>query len=265
MKNIVKVRHLKLGEGVPKVCVSIVGKTNEEIIEEIKYLKGLNLDLVEWRVDYYKDVENIDKVKDTLIKIREEIEDLPLIFTFRSKKEGGEKELPIEYYSKLNKEIASTKIADLIDIEAFIGDEIVKDIVNFAHSSSVIVLMSNHDFYKTPEKEEIINRLCKMQDLNADLAKIAVMPQSQKDVIILLSATEEMVRKYATIPIITMSMGGVGLISRLAGEIFGSVLTFASGKVSSAPGQIGVEDLHRVLDTIHENKYFSRGSKIIPD
>ena len=38
MANIVEVRNLKLGEGIPKICVPLVGKTNEEIIEEAKFL-----------------------------------------------------------------------------------------------------------------------------------------------------------------------------------------------------------------------------------
>ena len=56
-----------------------------------------------------------------------------------------------------------------------------------------------------------------------------------------MSATEEMRRCYADRPVITMSMAGTGIVSRMCGEVFGSALTFgAAGKVS-APGQIDVE------------------------
>ena len=52
MANIVEVRNLKLGEGIPKICVPLVGKTNEEILEEAKFLKNVKFDLIEWRVDH---------------------------------------------------------------------------------------------------------------------------------------------------------------------------------------------------------------------
>lgn len=254
MSNVVQVKELRLGEGVPKICVPLVGKTNKQIIDEAKYLKTLKLDLVEWRVDHYEYVEDLNKVKEVLKQLREEIKDLPILFTFRSKKEGGEKEVSIEYYIELNKEIATTEMVDLIDVELFTGDEAVRDIVTHAHNNNVKVVMSNHDFDKTPDQKEIVNRLCKMQDLGADLPKIAVMPNSAKDVLTLLCATDEMVREYAKRPIITMSMGGAGLVSRIAGEIFGSVLTFGAAKKASAPGQIAVQDLYEVLNLIHKSR-----------
>ncbi len=238
---------------MPKICVPLVGKNNEGIIEEARNLKELKLDLVEWRVDHYEDVKDLNKVKEILRELRTEIEELPILFTFRSKKEGGEKEVSIEYYAKLNKEISATKMVDLIDVELFIGDEIVKDIVETAHNNGVKVVMSNHDFFKTPAKEEIVNRLCKMQELGADLPKIAVMPQTSRDVITLLDATEEMATVYAKTPIITMSMGGLGLVSRLAGETFGSALTFGAAKMASAPGQIAVVQLSEVLNIMHKS------------
>ena len=254
MSNVVQVKELRLGEGVPKICVPLVGKTNKQIMDEAKYLKTLKLDLVEWRVDHYEYVEDLNKVKEVLKQLREEIKDLPILFTFRSKKEGGEKEVSIEYYIELNKEIATTKMVDLIDVELFTGDEAVKDIVTHAHNNNVKVVMSNHDFYKTPDQKEIVNRLCKMQDLGADLPKIAVMPNSTKDVLTLLCATDEMVTEYAKRPIITMSMGGTGLVSRISGETFGSALTFGAAKKASAPGQIAVQDLYEVLNLIHKSR-----------
>ncbi len=253
MKKTVKVRELIIGEGIPKICVPIVGRTKEELTEEIEALRDINLDLVEWRVDYYEDVENIEKVKELLVSLRKLLFDKPLLFTFRSAKEGGEKEVTTDYYAELNKEIAATGLVDLIDVELFTGDEIVKDIVDHAHASRVKVIMSNHDFFKTPAQEEIVERLRKMQELGADLPKIAVMPQDKKDVLTLLSATNEMYENYAEGPIITMSMAGTGVISRLSGEVFGSVLTFGAAKKASAPGQIAVEDLRTILNILHNN------------
>ncbi len=254
MKQIIEVRNVKIGEGMPKICVPLIGKNNRELIKEANLLKTLKLDIVEWRIDHHQDVEDINQMKEALKVLREALGDLPLLVTFRSKKEGGEREVSIDYYVELNKAIAESGMADMIDVELFTGDEIVKEIVDFAHSKNVKVVMSNHDFFKTPTKEEIISRLCKMQDLDADLPKIAVMPQETEDVLTLLSATNEMVTKHANRPIITMSMAGMGVVSRLAGEVFGSALTFAAAKVASAPGQVPVEKLVQVLEILHESK-----------
>ena len=114
-------------------------------------------------------------------------------------------------------------------------------------------MVSNHDFHKTPEKEEIVSRLRMMIERGADIAKIAVMPQNKKDVLTLLAATEEMYTKYADRPIITMSMAGTGVISRLCGEVFGSALTFGAAGKASAPGQMEVEDLKTVLSLLHKS------------
>lgn len=253
MKKIVEVRGVQFGVGKPKICVPLIGKNNVELMEEAKALKTLKLDVVEWRIDHHQDVEDISKMEETLKELRNELGETPLLVTFRSKKEGGEREVSVAYYAELNKAMAATGMADMIDVELFTGDEIVKEIVDFAHSKNVKVVMSNHDFFKTPTQEEIVSRLCKMQEMNADLPKIAVMPQNKADVLTLLSATNEMVTKHADRPIITMSMAGMGVVSRLAGEAFGSALTFGAAKAASAPGQVPVEKLAQVLDIIHES------------
>ncbi|AYD41157.1 type I 3-dehydroquinate dehydratase [Clostridium fermenticellae] len=255
MKNVVKVRKVILGDGIPKIAVPFMGKTDEELIGDINILKTVKLDIVEWRMDYYEDVENIEKVKNILSKIRIKLEDIPLLVTFRTAKEGGEREITPEYYSELNKAIVATKNADLIDIELFtVNFEVIKDIVCEAHKNGVKVIMSNHDFGKTPSKDEIVSRLSKMQDLGADIPKIAVMPSNPDDVIELLSATNEMRRDHDRTPVITMSMGGLGVISRVAGEVFGSALTFGSAKKASAPGQLQADELYKILKLITMTK-----------
>ena len=72
--------------------------------------------------------------------------------------------------------------------------------------------------------------------------------------LILLWATDEMINKHAKTPIITISMSGLGVVSRIAGEIFGSSITFGSAEVASAPGQIEVSELYKILNIIHESK-----------
>lgn len=251
--NPVVVRNVKIGEGIPKICVPIVGVTKEDIIKEAQTFDAIPVDVVEWRVDWFEHVFEIEKVKEVLKELREALKETPILFTFRTAKEGGEKSIEPKAYAELNKAAAESGYVDLVDVEAFTGDEIVTEIIEAVHQHGVKVVASNHDFDKTPEKDDIVGRLCKMQKLGADIPKIAVMPQSKEDVLTLLAATEEMNRKHADRPIITMSMAGTGVISRLCGEVFGSALTFGAARKASAPGQMGVEDLAQVLSLLHKS------------
>lgn len=249
--NTVRVRNVELGAGIPKICVPIVGVTKDDIIAEAKTFDSIPVDVVEWRVDWFEGVFDFDQVLDVLRGLREALGETPLLFTFRTSKEGGEKAIEPEAYAQLNIKVAQSGYVDLVDVEAFTGDEIVKSVIEAAHAAGVKVVASNHDFFKTPDQAEIVRRLRKMQELGADIPKIAVMPQSKKDVLTLLAATEEMATEYADRPIITMSMSGTGVISRLCGEVFGSALTFGAAKKASAPGQMGVNDLSTVLTLLH--------------
>lgn len=251
--NPVKVKDVVLGQGAPKICVPMVSETLTQLKEEATFLKTIDLDIVEWRVDFFEHVEDLEKVKEAAQSIRNILPDTPILFTFRSKKEGGEKEVSPEFYVTLNKEMAQTGLVDAVDVELFTGDAYVKDVIAAAHGNDIIVVVSSHDFDKTPEKEEIISRLRKMQELGGDLPKIAVMPNSTADVLTLLDATNTMKEQYADRPIITMSMAGKGVVSRLAGEIFGSALTFGAAKKASAPGQVDVVELRKVLSLLHTN------------
>lgn len=249
--NTIKVRDIEIGAGAPKIIVPIVGITKEDILNEAKTFDSIPVDVVEWRVDWFEHVFEFDKVEDVLKELRTVLGNIPLLLTFRTKKEGGEKAIDTKDYKELNLRAAKTGYVDFIDVEIFTGDDVVREIIDGAHAAGVRVIASNHDFFKTPAKSDIIYRLRKMQDMGADIPKIAVMPQSKRDVLTLLCATEEMVTDYADRPIITMSMAGTGVISRLCGEVFGSSMTFGAAKKASAPGQMGVNDLNTVLDLLH--------------
>ena len=249
----VEVKDIVFGEGAPKICVPLVGQNEAVLLAEVVNLEGLDFDLVEWRVDFFDGVEDIDQVKAVAKKLQAVLNDRPILFTFRSKKEGGVREMSESNYFDLIKSMTPTGLIDLVDVELFMTEENVKEMVKLANVHNVKVVMCNHDFDKTPPKDEIIKRLRMMQDFGADLCKIAVMPQSAADVLELLTATHEMYTKYADRPIITMSMAGVGMISRLSGEVFGSAMTFGAAAKASAPGQVPVGELRGVLNLLHNN------------
>lgn len=247
----VKIRNLEIGTGAPKVIVPIVGKNRAEILSKGNELASIPLHVVEWRADFYEDVFQIPEVLETLKQLRAVLGDIPILFTFRTKKEGGEKEISPADYTALNQAVAESGDADAVDVEIFSGDEVVAENIANIHNAGKIVVGSNHDFHRTPTQADLIYRLRKMQDMGADIPKIAVMPQSKEDVLTLLSATNEMTRYYADRPIITMSMSSTGVISRLCGEVFGSSMTFGAVGQVSAPGQIPVEQLNAATEIIH--------------
>lgn len=249
-RTTVKVKNIELGTGIPKICVSITGKTIEEILQQAEEIKKNPVDIAEWRVDFFEDVFEIEKVLNALKQLIEVLQECPVLFTFRRKIEGGEKDISTEDYRNLNLNVIESGLADLVDIELFAGDRLVKEVVEAAHKNNVKVVISNHDFAKTPEKDELITRLQKMQQLGGDLPKIAVMPQCEKDVAALISAAEEFNREYADRPFVTISMSKMGLISRLAGGVFGSAMTFGAVGEVSAPGQIEAGKLKVILELI---------------
>ena len=142
--------------------------------------------MVEWRADWFEGVFDFEKVEDVLKELRAVLGETPILMTFRTSKEGGGNPSSRKITQKLNIKAAQTGYVDFIDVEIFTGDAIVTKIIDGAHAAGVKVIASNHDFHKTPEKSDIIYRLRKMQDMNADIPKIAVMPQNKKDVLTLL-------------------------------------------------------------------------------
>lgn len=249
--NTVKVRNIMIGEGLPKIVVPIVATNKEEIIKEAKVVISKPVDIIEWRMDWFENVFDFDALIDTLKTLREIVNDTPILATFRSTNEGGQKAIGFEKYIDLNTEILKSGLVDMIDVEISMGDEVVKRIIDEAHKEKVFVVSSKHDFDKTPSKQEIIDSLEKMQDLNADILKIAVMPKSYEDVFTLLNVTKEF-SSVADKPIVTMSMSSLGVISRITGEAFGSCMTFGAASKTSAPGQMKVEDLKEILNLLHD-------------
>lgn len=249
--NVIQIKDMMIGQGIPKVIVPLMGQTELELIEEAGTVKQLNPDMIEWRVDVFEQADDLKAVQVMLAKLSRQLINIPLIFTFRSHKEGGNKKITDKQYVDLLTTAIDSNAIDLIDIELFFNEAEVKSLIKRAKGNQIYTVLSNHDFTKIPAKEEILSRVLSMQELGADIAKIAVMPNSPADVLTLLEATNMMKAKHIDLPIITMAMGRIGLISRLTGEIFGSAATFAAGKNISAPGQVAVADLRNVLSVLH--------------
>ena len=86
----VKIRTLEIGVGKPKVIVPLTSSTQEELLQDAKQLKGMEYDMIEWRVDHFDDVFDLEKLKQAAKRLREVVQETPILMTFRTKKEGGE-------------------------------------------------------------------------------------------------------------------------------------------------------------------------------
>lgn len=244
----VRVGGLEIGKGRPCIIVPLTSSSPEELKAEALRLSALPADMAEWRVDMFGGPGSVDgeAVSEALAMLRQTLS-VPLLATFRTVDEGGRRPLDDEGYLSLCAALCESGRIDLLDVEAFFRSGRAGDIIAHAHACGVPVVASNHDFHATPSKEEMVRRLLFMQDtLGADILKLAVMPRCRADVLALLAATEE-VSAGAHRPVITMSMGPLGVISRVCGRFFGSSATFGAAERASAPGQMDVSALDTVL------------------
>lgn len=245
-----KIRNIELGAGKPKICVPLTGSDRVDLQTEAEAAMKKSIDLVEWRGDcchYVHDLTEMEKIAKVL---RKQLGDCPILFTCRT--EDGRFSISIRDYIELNKRMIATGCIDLVDIELFMGDMVCRELVEYAHAHHVAVVISNHEFKQTPDVDVMVRRLQSMRYLGADVPKIAVMPKNNRDVLKLLQATDTFNQWFGDCPIITMSMGKMGVISRLCGETFGSALTFATVGNASAPGQISVDEVKTILDILHQ-------------
>ena len=244
------IRGCRIGEGRPKVILPIVEQTEEAILEKAAQFSIWKADCVEWRVDLFADAQDLSAVARCAAKLRVALKDKLLLITFRTKAEGGHAALSHENYLRFFRTVLDTDCADLIDLEFFTAGADLPSLIADAHTAGAAVVCSSHDFQKTPPRAELVDRMVRMQQAGADLPKLAVMPRSRTDVLTLLAATAEMADCHPDTPVITMSMGALGAVSRLAGEAFGSAMTFANPGTASAPGQIPLDVVNAALECL---------------
>lgn len=265
MTKPVQIKGLEIGKGMPKICVPLTAVTREELCEEAENAREAQPDLVEWRADYYEDLFEISKTVEMLEQLKEILGDIPLLFTIRTKAEGGNAAISMKDYTEINLAAAVQGKAELVDVEAFSEDIISANIgdsmnlkiipekvrlIEKIHETGTKVIASSHDFDKTDSREILLNRFQEMDKSGADILKMAVMPVSTDDVKAIMEVTDKMRREFTDRPIVSMSMGELGAISRVEGEIFGSSITFATVGAASAPGQIPIVLLKTKIEEV---------------
>lgn len=245
-----KVELSALAQLPVKTIVPITAKTKEQAIAQAKVIAAnQDADLAEFRIDllgFAADSKQVIALGHELKKI---LATKPMIATIRTHNEGGKLTISDADYGKTYQAYLKQPFMDMLDVEMFRDQQVVKNTVKLAHDKKVLIVMSNHDFQKTPSEDEIVKRLLKQDQLGADILKIAVMPQSKQDVFTLMNATLK-VSQQSKKPLLTMSMGKLGTISRIATANMGGSFSFGMIGEASAPGQIDVTQLKQFLKTV---------------
>ncbi len=236
--------------GPALICAPLIAHTAEELFTELAVILPKQPDVIEWRVDFFGDIAHQAKVIEAARHLRVAAGATPIIFTRRAAHEGGQPlSLDESAVLALYEAVMASGFVDFVDYELSQSPAHRARLRAVSRAHGVMMIMSYHNFQSTPHADALVEILATAEREEADVAKLAVMPLSSADVLVLLEASLK-ASQTLSIPLITMSMGGLGAITRVCGWQYGSALTFAVGKSSSAPGQIAIEELRLAMHTL---------------
>ena len=242
------VKGVTLGEGRPKIIVPISAGHSAAIAATCEKIRDSDADIDDWRVDRFSGRDKPAEILAQLATIAESIGGRPLLFTVRTRFEGGDSDMKKEAYRDLIADACASGHVDLVDVQYL--NPMAKRAIEAAKAKGVLVVASNHDFDGTTPGE-IVDRLDAMEAMGADVCKIAIMAKRPQDVADLMAATARRAESTRT-PLIGVAMGPLGAITRLAGHVFGSCATFAAIDEASAPGQLNIDDVVVGLELIEK-------------
>lgn len=230
----------------PKIVVPVVSSSLNQLVGELELANQSQADLIEWRVDFFLAAQfDASPLSDRLAELNTvsrrvaEIAQKPVLATCRTSFEGGQyggaeaEYLQIvtclaEHFSFIDVEVNRSGVAELIGQIA----------------NRVTVVGSFHDFSATGSCSELTEIFDSAKKCGAQIVKVAVMPTCPEDVQTLIAAATSWLAKNPN-PMIAISMGDLGKITRLDAPKYGFLASFASLTKSSAPGQIPVSQLHQ--------------------
>ena len=247
----ITVRGKVVGGSWPLICLPLVAKEKAALRHEACELAALRPDMVEWRVDAFSGAVDLAQCWSVLHELRTIIGEIPLMFTCRIDREGGMQHMTQESRLALITRAMESGQVDLVDIELCNEREFIEEIIGRAKTLGVKLILSYHNFQETPAGEFLAEKMTEAEKMGADIAKVAVMPKDYHDVLTLLAVTNTARNGQVGIPMITISMGEAGKISRLAGGLFGSDITFGAGREASAPGQMAFQDLKKGMALLY--------------
>jgi len=208
---------------------------DRDIDSRLSIARDKGIDIIELRIDMFSNTQP-EYVKNISKKVKNS--GFSIIATVRSVNEGGSKRLTD--HERLNLFRTVSDYADIIDIELR-SINLHNDLLKLCKDKGKFLLVSYHDFEKTPSEEEI-QRIIDLSSFG-DIIKFAFMVNSTEDVGKIMSLTHKNRDKR----IVSIGMGDLGKITRVAGFFFGSLITYTYIGESVAPGQIEVEELLKEL------------------
>ena len=213
-----------------KLCIPIVETNVGKALIAIKEANRL-ADLIELRVDYLRNLE-----LPLLLQNRKK----PFIVTNRRKEEGG------QYRGEERRRLSVLQEAidlgaDYIDVELATQKSWLQDLVKNKRETQVI--LSFHDFRRTPSLKELQRISWRMIQLGADVIKVVPFARSWEDNLNILSLI--LFAKERKQKIVAFCMGEKGKLSRIFSPLLGAAWTYASLNQSrtSAPGQLTAQEL----------------------
>ena len=213
-----------------------------EEAQAIDVLRYQDADIIEWRADFLPK----EAILQVAPAIFEKFAGRELVFTLRTRAEGGQIELSSEEYVQIIKEVAQLYQPDYIDFEYFSYKDVFDQMLDFPN-----LVLSYHNFQETPEN--LMEILSELTSLNPKVVKIAVMANTEQDVLDLMNFTRGFKTLNPEQEYVTISMGKVGKVSRITSDVTGSSWTFASLDEASAPGQISLSSMTKIREILNED------------
>ena len=240
-----RIKNINIENFNPLVCVPIVDTTIEASLDTAKSLVDEGVEVIEWRLDYLKELSDIRALDEGLNKMADICNYTILIGTIRTIAEGGNVTFKEDEIKQYLIHIAKSKTCDFIDMEYYTYDE-PRNMVAILKKLGARVICSHHDFDETPEDDIALTLLEEMECSECDVVKMAVMPVTTTDVTRFMDICNAFAMETNKLTI-TMSMGELGRVSRFAGNVTGSSITFGSFNQKSAPGQIDYKRLKEII------------------
>ena len=169
-----------------------------------------------------------------------------ILFTLRTREQGGEIELSGEEYVALIYDINNIYHPDYVDFEYFGHQAEFNQMMDYSN-----LCLSYHNFQETPEN--MMEIMSELTSFTPKLVKVSVMAHTEQDVLDLMNYTRGFKTLNPEQEFVTISMGKIGRISRIAADLTGSVWSYASVGVESAPGQISLSSMHKIREILDED------------
>lgn len=246
MSKSITIRNYTIDDQHSEIVIPLVGKSMDNIVSEALYVRAIEANMVEWRIDYFEQVNNVNAVLEVMEEIKTILEDRLILATIRTKNEGGLYEGSKEQYQALYEALLKQGIVDMIDIELKNDDDCITSLVTKAHENNKYVVLSYHDFEKTCDETTLQEIYQKMETYQGDILKSAMMATSEDDVRDYMHASYH-IQKNSKQLCAFMNMGKEGIISRLFCAYTKSCLSFASLRQASAPGQVSFIHMNQFM------------------